>query len=150
MGTLSANDPNIRRQQQRQQRFVLGGTDFNEITPGLRSAQLIPCTIERLHLEGLCFSPNLLILPQQFPNLKHLVMKSVTWGRMIYELIRRSPGLEMLKLIDFCFAQEMEEDLPSDWNFSYWVSPLFHTPIISLFSPYFMLSDFTTPNFLGR
>ncbi|KAA1111544.1 hypothetical protein PGT21_003724 [Puccinia graminis f. sp. tritici] len=120
MGTLTANEPSLRRQQQRQQRFVLGGTDFNEITPGLRSAQLIPCTIERLHLEGICFSPNLLILPQLFPNLKFIILKSLTWGRMIYELIRRSPGLEILKMIDFCFDQEMEEDLPSDWNFNCW------------------------------
>ncbi|PLW46145.1 hypothetical protein PCASD_04171 [Puccinia coronata f. sp. avenae] len=120
IGTVASNDPNIRRQQQRQQRHVLGGTEFSEMTPGLRSAQLIPCTIERLHLEGICFSPNLLILPQQFPFLQHIVLKSVIWGRMIYELIRRSERLQICKLIDFCFAQEMEEDLPSDWNFSYW------------------------------
>ncbi|WAR63900.1 hypothetical protein PtB15_16B59 [Puccinia triticina] len=127
MGTLTANEPHLRRQQQRQQRFVLGGTEFSEMTPGLRSAQLIPCTIERLHLEGICFSPNLLLLPQLFPNLKFLVLRSITWGRMIYELIRRSPSLEILKLIDFCFDQEMEEDLPSDWNFNSWEDEMSET-----------------------
>lgn len=118
-------DSNLRRQQQR---FVLGGTDVTETTPGLKSAQLIPCRIENLHLEGLCFSNNLqpanhqlLILPHHFPNLKRLVLKSITWGRMIFELIRRSSlSLESLKLDDFSFDQELEEDLPSDWNFNYW------------------------------
>ncbi|KAI7935996.1 hypothetical protein MJO29_015299 [Puccinia striiformis f. sp. tritici] len=120
MGTQFINDPNVRRQQQRQQRFVLGGNEFTEITPALKTAQSIPCNLEHLHLEGLAFTPNSFFLPHFFPKLKFIFLRSIIWGRMIYELIRRSPSLEILKIIDLCFDQELEEDLPSDWNFNYW------------------------------
>ncbi|CAH7677662.1 hypothetical protein BY996DRAFT_4583610, partial [Phakopsora pachyrhizi] len=102
---------------QREDGLVLGGTDLNEITPAIQSARYIPCSISKLDLCGLALSSNLLILPFVLPSLSSLTLRCLSWGRMIFELIRRSStALESLKLIDFYFEQEMEEDLPGEWT----------------------------------
>lgn len=66
--------------------------------------------------------PSIFFIPKLLANLRSLELFDVSWGRMIFELLRKTPALEYLHLHNFDLLQEAHSELPMDWE-SDWVRP---------------------------
>lgn len=91
---------------------MLGG-EFAEPVDGEGSSGVLSCKLERLSLVG--FDLSQLVLPSQFPYLTRLELRSVAWGRMVFEIMRRSPALVSATIVQLEYQEEAGQDLLPDW-----------------------------------
>ncbi|KAH9814598.1 hypothetical protein DFH28DRAFT_1027733 [Melampsora americana] len=96
----------------RDPKFVLGG---NEIPEQNSYGHPIISKLERISLVGMELGQ--LVLPDQFPSLRSLNLKNVGWGRMLFNLFRKSPNLISIVLYSIEFENESDDEMPLDLSF---------------------------------
>ncbi|EGG02344.1 uncharacterized protein MELLADRAFT_110221 [Melampsora larici-populina 98AG31] len=102
-----------RKPTSRDPKFALGGG--NEIPEQDPNGEPMISKLERISLVGMELGQ--LVLPDQFPVLRSLLLKNVGWGRMLFSLLRKSPNLVSLILYSVEFEHESDDEVPLDLSF---------------------------------